>query len=1340
MKELSMIGVALACGMISVFAADAQADAFAIPRAEYAKYHEAITGAKPAADAVRFAIDPAISKRGNDAYAIRSDAKGAVLTGSNMRSVLYAVYDLLERRGGCRWFWDGDVVPKASRVDLSGLDVREEAQFRYRGLRYFAHRGLTRFQAEHWGPEEWERELDWVLKNRFNIALLRIGQDDVFQRAFPKDCPYPDPAKPLRGAGKGYDNRSLFWPLEFRGKLRERLVAYGTARGIMFPEDCGVMTHWYSATPVEFLESRKPKFFSQTSSNYKTATGLIWDIRIPEWYDAYWKITDTAVSTYDAGQCELLHAMGPGERRFSTDPVSNFNVKCYMNTRICRDAAARYPKATILRPGWDFYATWTADEVKRFLPMLDWDRCVLWDYEADAYEPKKTNFTEWDVIGKYPYVFGIFLAYESGLDIRADYDLIRKRQRLIQNDPMCKGYVICPESSHTDILALRYVVGNSWKAHETDIGAMTAEFCRDRYGAKAAAFEKVWNAVVPISAKGLLETWRSNYGQHLVQLLGDEWDNCANNPAKWPMRGAATYAALPQAFRDLAALAPSGEFECRDAVDLARTAGDRLTQEAEAEMMRAYLDWKAGKPGAKERFERAAAFALRFAKLMARILAQHTDYSLNDSLERLDRIEKVRNPDFGQVLLENAVNSYCASHQAEPAEHLYPELIELTANEIRTRMSRGDKTPLSHKPVKAKINAFLARRLETLRPRTPRSPEALRAALSDFAAAADEFVKPVPRPSAASLTLRPGAVEIVTGKTPAKVVSFAAKELQTFLSQTLGAEVPVVGEASNGKSHIFLGAAATGLKVGDFARDAFRLAVDGKDVRIAGRDDPKANPERALDNNIWSNMYERATVFGVYEFLERFVGVRFYFPGELGTVVQRRPAVEIPAMDVIIAPDWPSRSYSYGADGVWFEGEDRSPKATRRIRHLNAYRLRMQTRYLPFCHGQNHRGYVARFSKTHPEYFLLNEDGTRDMRAGVRMGGQLCHTSGIWEEIYQDAKSYLMGEDASVRGIVAPNGKHAWWYGCQDRKYVDVMPQDGMRRCACPKCQAAYENDAANYADTLIWGNMAKAANRLIEEGVPGYLCQMAYRPYRKVPSVELPTNILVQVAERGPWAKVSPKGMKKDNAEIAAWRKKLGQRIPIWNYPCKYKPTDILDVPCGTPNAWAEYYTTVAPMILGAYAESHSDRFLHNHLTYYVFSRIAWNNQVDAKAVIDEHYKLMYGPAAGEMKTIFESFEDKWLNGVLGKPVDTERGPVWRPADAKTLSTSVYSPAYIAEITSLFDRAAAKVKSDSLEARRIALMRREIFDPLRIAAAEGFAGRYFKDRKKKAKTGKKRK
>ncbi|MFA6715792.1 MAG: hypothetical protein WCS27_10475, partial [Victivallaceae bacterium] len=181
------------------------------------------------------------------------------LAGGRGRSTIYAVYDFFKRQAGCRYFWDGDIVPRSRKISIDGLDIAESPRFTYRGLRYFAHRSLHRFQAEHWEFEDWKREIDWILKKRLNFFMLRIGQDDLFQKAFPEIVKYPSPMKPLAEAvSRSYDDRTLFWSLEYRGKLRKQILQYAFERDLIHPEDFGTMTHWYSRTPHDFLEKIKP--------------------------------------------------------------------------------------------------------------------------------------------------------------------------------------------------------------------------------------------------------------------------------------------------------------------------------------------------------------------------------------------------------------------------------------------------------------------------------------------------------------------------------------------------------------------------------------------------------------------------------------------------------------------------------------------------------------------------------------------------------------------------------------------------------------------------------------------------------------------------------------------------------------------------------------------------------------------------------------------------------------------------------------------------------------------------------------------------------------------------
>ena len=155
------------------------------------------------------------------------------------------------------------------------------------------------------------------------------------------------------------------------------------------------------------------------------------------------------------------------------------------------------------------------------------------------------------------------------------------------------------------------------------------------------------------------------------------------------------------------------------------------------------------------------------------------------------------------------------------------------------------------------------------------------------------------------VVLRPGDVDVVLPARPLPVERFAADELTNFLSRVLGAPVPVVEKAEGRRTAIMLGRAA-GFDVSSFERDAFRTKAEMTTnglavVRIAGRDG-KADIFRSVWKYGQSTYYERATLFGVYAFLEDFAGVRFYFPGELGTVANRKAAVRVPVQDKVTAP------------------------------------------------------------------------------------------------------------------------------------------------------------------------------------------------------------------------------------------------------------------------------------------------------------------------------------------------------------------------------------------------------------------------------------------------------
>ena len=573
----------------------------------------------------------------------------------------------------------------------------------------------------------------------------------------------------------------------------------------------------------------------------------------------------------------------------------------------------------------------------------------------------------------------------------------------------------------------------------------------------------------------------------------------------------------------------------------------------------------------------------------------------------------------------------------------------------------------------------------------------------------------------AAVTLTPDNVEIVAAKGACGPVTFAAKEMADSLGKAFGAPLKVVSQPTAGKASIILGSndwtRAVGIDTAALAHDEFVIKAEGGKVYIAGRD---ARGSEAVLKSI----SERATLFGAYEFLYRFAGVRMYFPGELGTIIPKAAAIDVPDGTLKVKPSYTVRRYGHADGTVPAEVIATSGlKGAGEVKWLNGLRLRMETEHLPCCHGQLYSRFYKRFAKTHPEYFVMGKDGKRHPTEAAEPPlwphEHLCHTSAVWEEIYQDAKAYLTGQPPEVRKIPSKDGKRYVRGPGSAGKYYDIMPHDGLGQCYCTNCQARCDFTKKNYATELLWSNTVAVAKRLKAEGVKGYVTQMAYHPYADVPSMDIPDNVLVMVAQSGPWApERKPDGSDAD-ALVKAWAKKTGGKVWLWTYPDKIFARACPDITQMSPHAWGRYFKRLSDWIIGGYGESESDRWIYNYLNYYVFSRVCWDVTVDVDAILDEHYRLMFGAAATQMKAFFESLEDKWVNRMMRNTRLGPQGPEVAMPGFYATWKDIYSPEALAEYARLFASAEKAVAPGSVEARRLALFKKEMLDPL-VARAKG--------------------
>lgn len=650
-------------------------------------------------------------KYGGDGYAVLSRTEGGrrvlYFASGRGRSAIYAVYRYFEKFCGCAYFWDGDTVPAADDIVWENVSLHEEPRFEYRGIRYFAHRSLHRFQAEMWDEDDWKREIDWLLKKGLNLFMLRIGLDDLFQKAFPDIVSYPSAVGRLPEAGSGFDDRTLFWPLEYRGSLRKRVLRYAFERDLMHPEDCGTMTHWYSRTPIEFLEKKKLRLLSQSSGIYAEQTGLVWDISDNENLENYFRLTDTHIREY--GQPGLFHTIGLAERTYSDDREANLRLKKFVYRRICRHIAEKYPESKLLLASWDLYFTYTNDEVRRLIPELDPSQVVLLDYTSDS--QTSNSVANWDVIGRFPWICGIFHSYEPNSEIRNDYAFIERMLSRAKADGFCKGLVFWPELSHSDTFMLEFFAENARSDRVISASEIADGFCKKRYGARSGLMRPVWDAMLAIAADSV---WSADEGEKLkTELFFNVFDHFAFDEKSRADMYDALIGRLERSLDREREILPALErldlsdarVE-RDVFDIRRTLLGRRISLVLLKLRRECLS------GGETAI--LCAECIKLTESLAELLGRHDDFSLSASLERLRAAAPV-NPVFERTLKENADNPYCRSYIYELVREVYLPEMRLLFSNIAENGGRRDHRADCRERAQEINRAFLDKPLSEMR-------------------------------------------------------------------------------------------------------------------------------------------------------------------------------------------------------------------------------------------------------------------------------------------------------------------------------------------------------------------------------------------------------------------------------------------------------------------------------------------------------------------------------------------------------------------------------------------------------------------------------------------------
>ena len=209
--------------------------------------------------------------------------------------------------------------------------------------------------------------------------------------------------------------------------------------------------------------------------------------------------------------------------------------------------------------------------------------------------------------------------------------------------------------------------------------------------------------------------------------------------------------------------------------------------------------------------------------------------------------------------------------------------------------------------------------------------------------------------------------EIIIPEKTNPVEQYAADELGFHLKKITGLDFPVRTRPTPGKHVIRIGRAArSAVEIREPNSGVVRIGKDHID--LAGHDDPGGDPLK-FENSA-------GTLFAVYDFLDRELGVRWLWPGEDGIVLKKKTTLSFPPAER--RTGIPLRFVQWRQSGVHRMNWANPRNADRFLRETSVWLRRH--RFGMSCslnYGHAFTKYWEKYGKINPEIFNLLPDGRR---------------------------------------------------------------------------------------------------------------------------------------------------------------------------------------------------------------------------------------------------------------------------------------------------------------------------------------------------------------------------
>lgn len=406
----------------------------------------------------------------------------------------------------------------------------------------------------------------------------------------------------------------------------------------------------------------------------------------------------------------------------------------------------------------------------------------------------------------------------------------------------------------------------------------------------------------------------------------------------------------------------------------------------------------------------------------------------------------------------------------------------------------------------------------------------------------------------------------------------------------------------------------------------------------------------------------RGTVYGVFSFLEDYLGFRFYSP-EI-TIIPEIKSLEIPDIEVLQVPDFqyrlatylslmdPKHSVKIKANMNPFLEEKHGGKWSFSLQHMTHtfYQLIKPSKYF----------------KEHPEYFALVE--------GQRKGqdAQLCLTN--LEVIRISTEEVLNWIEIELNTMS-----------------FGVIQNDCAGYCECDECKAVDEKEGSHAGSLIYFVN--EIAKVLKEKAPDVFIHTIAYTYTEGPPRTLKPEdNVIVVMCHMHPSCDNHPLEECDVDARyvnnLKGWLK-ICDQVLVWHYITDFKH---YLMPFPNFNAISKdirfYHDLGVIGFLGQAGFSSLQEF--DELRNYMILKMLWNKEVNLQKLYDEYFNKVYGPAGEFIQEYFNALQER------------ANDPNVHMHLYSGLESGYIDGNFIINSNELFNKAEMAVKNDNIYSKRV--------------------------------------